>query len=297
MIGELWWLWALLSGVITSTTIYANQICKMPSSLMMIYRGSLMFLFLTAFAFFFEMPKSPWFWGLGIIQGLIISYSDKKTFLCSRIFGGEITASIKPFAIAFIFIFWFLVKPQQLLDMLDDLPRFFTVMVCMAGIVLSLLMMRKMSASKEAFKLLLPALFCSVIIDINNKQITTIGANVGLLNSIFWYCWITALFSGIPNTIKFVKKRDWKLIFVPKYIFSGSLLMLCFVLGNLLKNTAMFYTSNPAYVTALLSLYPVWIIVWNKFYYTRKGVEKFSDCNIKAVVILLLSIISLILVQ
>ena len=297
MIAELWWLWATLCGITTGVMIYTNQICKMPSSLMMVYRGFFLFLFLTMFAVFFEAPKSPWFWVLGIIQGLIISYSDKKTFLCSRIFGGEITATIKPYAIAFIFIFWFVLKPQQLLDMFDDLPRFGTVVVCMLGVVLSLFMMKKKSVSNEAFKMLFPALICSVAIDINNKQITTIGSSVGLLNSIFWYCWITAFFSGIPNTIKFIKQRDWKLIFVPKYMFGGAVVALSVVAGNIAKNTAMFYADNPAYVSALIALYPVWIIIWNKFYYRHNGVEKFFDSDIRAVIVLLLSIILLILVQ
>jgi hypothetical protein len=80
---------------------------------------------LTPFAFFFELPSNPWFWILGIIQGLLIAYVDKKTFLCSRIYGGEITASIKPFVIAFVFTFWWLIKPSQLLEMLQT-PTTFT---------------------------------------------------------------------------------------------------------------------------------------------------------------------------
>ena len=106
MIENLWWLCALLSGFATGIMIYANQIFKMPSSLMMCYRGVLLTIVLTPVVLFFEMPKDPMFWIVGIIQGFIIAYSDKKTFLCSRIYGGEITASIKPFVIAFVFIFW-----------------------------------------------------------------------------------------------------------------------------------------------------------------------------------------------
>ena len=69
------------------------------------------------------------------------------------------------------------------------------------------------------------------------------------------------------------------------------------VAGNIAKNTAMFYAKNPAYVSALIALYPVWIIIWNKFYYRHNGVEKFFDSDIRAVIVLLLSIILLILVQ
>lgn len=297
MIGELWWFWALLSGIISSSTIYANQICKMPSSLMMIYRGIFMCLFLTIFSYWFEVPRSPLFWVLGVIQGLIISYVDKKTFLCSRIFGGEITASIKPFAIALILVFWWLVKPDQFWDTLNNPFQFLLTVGCVIGIVTALLMIRRTSLSKDAFILLLPALIGSIAIDINNKQITTVGASQGLGNSIFWYCWITALFSGLPNAVKFIRKRDWRLIFVPKYMIGGLLVMLGFIIANITKNTAMYYAQNPAYVTALISLYPVWIVIWNKFYYRYQKVEKFSGCDIWAVIILLISTILLVLIQ
>ena len=297
MIMNLWWLWALLSGVVTSIILYTNQICKMPSSLLMCYRGILMCVVLTPFAFFFNTPHNPWFWILGAIQGLIISYSDKRSFLCSRVYGGEITASIKPFVIAFVFVFWWVINPSQLLEMISNPKSFIYTIMCMIGITGSLLMIRRGNITNEAFKLMFPALICSVIVEANNKNITTIGAEDGLFSSIFWYCWITALFSGLPNFIKFLQKRDWKLIFVPKYVLGGCIVIVSVVIANLLKNTAMYYAANPAYVTALISLYPVWIIIWNKFYYRKKNTEKFPSCDIVSVILLLVSVIVLIFMQ
>lgn len=34
--SELWWLWALCSSILAGMMVYANQIFKMPSSLMMV---------------------------------------------------------------------------------------------------------------------------------------------------------------------------------------------------------------------------------------------------------------------
>ena len=297
MIMNLWWLWALLSGVVTSTILYTNQICKIPSSLMMCYRGILMCVLLTPLAFFFNVPQNPWFWILGAIQGLLIAYSDKKTFLCSRIYGGEVTASIKPFVIAFVFVLWWFINPSQLFEMISNPTKFIYTIMCMIGITGALLLIRRGHITNEAFKLMLPALIFSVVIESNNKNITTIGAQAGLVSSIFWYCWITALFSGLPNFIKFIQKRDWKLIFVPKYILGGIVVIASVIIANLLKNTAMYYADNPAYVTSLISLYPVWIIIWNKFYYRQKNTEKFPSCDIVAVILLLVSVVVLIFMQ
>lgn len=297
MLEELWWLWAILAGFATGAVIYANQIIKMPSSLMMCYRGVLMCLMLTPFAFFFDLPSNPWFWVLGIIQGLLISYVDKKTFLCSRIYGGEITASIKPFVIAFVFIFWWLIKPSQLFEMLETPTTFGLTILCMTGITISLWLIRRKAISKEAFILLLPALCFSVIIDANNKNITTIGAKDSLASAVFWYSWLTALFAGIPNMIKFLQNRDWHLIFAPKYMLGGVIVVIFNLAGNVLKNVSMYYAKNPAYVSAIIALYPIWIIIWNIFYYRKQNREKFPHCEFSAIILLLASIILLILIQ
>lgn len=108
---------------------------------------------------------------------------------------------------------------------------------------------------------------------------------------------VDRLFAGLPNMIKFVSNRDWRLIFVPKYMLGGVIVVLCMLVGNMFKNTEMYYVSNPAYASALIALYPVWIIIWNKFYYRRKNAEKFPHCELGAVILLLISVISLVLLQ
>lgn len=61
----------------------------------------------------------------------------------------------------------------------------------MGGIVFSLWLINRVSISKEAFILLFPALICAVIININNKYLTTLAASKGLVSAILWYTWLT----------------------------------------------------------------------------------------------------------
>lgn len=295
--SELWWLWALCSSVLAGMMIYANQIFKMPSSLMMTYRGAVQSFILLLLFPFFEMPSDPWFWILGTIQGFLIAYCDKKTFLCSRLYGGEIVGSIKPYVIAFVFILWLVIRPQQMAEMLQEPKKFGLIILCLGAIVFSLRSICKGRVGKEAFLALLPALLVSVFVDTNNKYITTLGASAGLASSIFYYCWITAFFSGLPNLTKFLRHRDWRLAFAPRYIAGGFLVIFCSLGGNLFKNTAMYYAANPAYVSAVMSLYPVWIIIWNNFYYRRQNAERYPRCNFMAVGLLLAAVIALILFQ
>ncbi|MBQ8660733.1 MAG: hypothetical protein IJ482_00200 [Alphaproteobacteria bacterium] len=295
--SELWWLWALCSSVLMSMMIYANQIFKMPSSLMMTYRGLVQSLLLLPFFPFFEAPQTPWFWLLGIIQGIMIAYSDKKVFLCSRLFGGEIVASLKPYVIFLVFVLWLIIKPSQFFALLDEPLRFALIVLCLAGVICSLRAICKGKASKEALIMLLPAFLVAAFIDTNNKYMTTLGASAGLPSAIFYYCWITALVSGLPNAIKFCCHRDWRLAFAPRHVVGGLVVVACSVCSNIFKNTAMFYTKNPAYVAAVMSLYPVWIIIWNNFYFRLKNAEQYPRCNLAAVSLLLTAVIALILLQ
>ena len=295
--NELWWLWAVFSSILMGAMIYANQIFKMPSSLMMTYRGLVQSLLLLPFFPFFEMPSTPWFWIFGTIQGLMIAYSDKKTFLGSRLYGGEIVASLKPYVIFFIFILWLVIKPVQLFEMLHEPLRSILIVLCLGIIIYSLRAICRGKVSKEAFIMLLPALLVAALVDTNNKYTTTLGASAGLPSAIFYYCWITAFVSGLPNMVKFCCHRDWRLAFAPRYVAGGLTVIFCSVTSNIFKNTAMFYAANPAYVAAVMSLYPVWIIVWNCYYYRRKTVECYPRCDLKVVGLLLAAVIALILIQ
>lgn len=295
--SELWWLWALCSSVINGIMIYANQIFKMPSSLMMTYRGIIQGVLLLPFFPLFVMPEDPWFWLLGIVQGFIVAYSDKQVFRCSRRYGGELVGAVKPYIIAMVFVLWLIIKPGQLILMWHEPLRFGLIILCMLGIMYSLHALCNVNSGREAFVAMLPALLAASVVDINNKYITTLGAISGLPAAIFYYCWITAIVSGLPNMVRFFKKRDARLIIKPRYIAGGMLVIFCSLSGNIFKNTAMFYAHNPAYVSAVMSLYPVWIILWNNFYYRKEGVEKFPRCNFWIIALMLASVISLILLQ
>ena len=124
-----------------------------------------------------------------------------------------------------------------------------------------------------------------------------LGASTSLSSAIFYYCMLTAFWSGIPNFISFLRHDDWRLLFNKKYLLGGGIIICSVQLGNILKNVAMYYASNPAYVTAVIALYPVWIILWNLFYYRFNNIEKYPHCNFFAITILLIATISLILLQ
>ncbi|MBE6445071.1 MAG: hypothetical protein E7019_03305 [Alphaproteobacteria bacterium] len=294
---NLWWLAALISGMLVGVIIYLNQIFKMPSSLLMSYRGILTALLLLPFCCLFPLPQNPWFWILSSLQGLIVAYCDKKSFVCARVYGGEIVAALRPFAVAFVLVFWWFVSPSQFIEMLDKPIHSILIVLCIVGVMYSLFVNRTGTVSKNAFKDLLPALILYSVIDVNNKYANTIGLDAGLASSVYWYCFMSSLFAGLPNITKFLMHRDWKLIFVPKYMFGGLMMSGSIIILNAIKNPAMVYAPNPAYISAIMAAYPVWIIAWNCIYYRFKNAEKYHHCNFKAVTILLVSIISLILLQ
>ena len=85
---DTWTILALLSSLLFAVCLYSNQILQMPSSLVMIYRGIVMFLSLSLFIPFFTMPSNPMFWLFGCIQGAFVAYSDRKSFWCAQKYGG-----------------------------------------------------------------------------------------------------------------------------------------------------------------------------------------------------------------
>ena len=171
------------------------------------------------------------------------------------------------------------------------------ILACLIGVIYASTTIRQTKIAKEAFIAMLPALLVSALIAINNKNMAVLGAENGVLSMAFYYTWIVSLFSGLPNLYSFLHHNNWRIIITPHHIVGGLFIMLSNFLATACKTVAMLKTPNPAYVTAIISLQPVWILIWNSFYFRLKKVKQFPRCNLKAVTVLLISVLILILVQ
>lgn len=292
--ADLWWLFGLLAGFVTAFYVFCNQLLKMPTAMFMIYRGVGLALVMLPFSFFFPFNPGWKFWGLCVLTGLMIAYSDNRFFNTVSRYGAEISSAIQPLSIGITFFLWLALDPSLVAEYWHAPLRFFFILLCLGGLIAAVLMIHQTSANYQALKFLLPSLILAALIDDTQKIIMNIaGANFAAAS--FYYLMITSFFAGLGNLVVFVRKeKNIRLLFVPRNIFFGMSIVSLVGIAVVFKNYGMALTPNPAYVSALIFLYPIWIMIANNIYLRYKKYIGYNRISKNVLFLLLVSVIGLI---
>lgn len=293
---QYWFIVASSCSLLNAVFVYANQIFKLEGALFMVFRGVGQFLTLLPFVILFQPIHNMTFYVLCSVQGCLIAFNDYRLFRSSKAFGAEITGSLQPLTIGLIFVLWLIVNPTDLLAMLKAPLHLTMVMACLAGITFSIVKMKNAKTSSRAMKYLLPCLFLISINDVINKESMMHGAE-NLVSAIYFYCLITAFVSGSINLFVYLKKHKFTELLNPQYHGKAAFIVFLVTISMITKNYAMYLAPNPAYVSALIFLYPLWIILGNMLYRHLGGRIACASVRLSTASILLTSVIGLILLK
>lgn len=294
--GQYWFIVAFLCSLLNAVFVYTNQVFKLSGPLFMVFRGIGQFLVLLPFFTFFHPVDNVLFYILCLIQGCIIAFNDYRLFRSAKAFGAEVTSSLQPLSIGLIFMFWLMVNPTDLIKMLNAPLHLILVIACLCGISVSILKMKCTKASSRAMKYLLPCLFLLSVNDVINKEAMMLGAT-DLLSAIYFYCFITAFVSGGLNLYVYLKKHQFKELLNPQYHQKAVIIVFLVTVAMITKNYAMYLSPNPAYVSAIIFLYPLWIVLSNMLYRHLGGHVACASVRLSTVLTLLVSVIGLILLK
>lgn len=153
-----WWVLSLIASLFLAVFVYYNQIAKLPSHLMMMYRGFGVAVIMLPVCLIVGVKLHPLFYIFSAIQGLFIGYIDNKFFRSSKVFGAEVTGSLQPISLALTFILWLIIKPESFISLINDPLKFMVILLCLTGIVVSVMLLRKAKLNKKAVLYLLPCI-------------------------------------------------------------------------------------------------------------------------------------------
>ncbi|MCM1324040.1 MAG: hypothetical protein NC218_07750 [Acetobacter sp.] len=293
---QYWFIVAIFCSLLTGIFLYTNQVFKLSGPLFMVFRGVGQFLALLPFVMLFQPVHNIAFYILCATQGCLIAFNDYRLFRSSKAFGAEVTSSLQPLAIGLIFILWLVVNPADLKAMLNAPIHLVLVILCLLGITVSILKMKSAKTSSRAMKYLLPCLCLLSINDVINKEAMMSGAE-NLVSAIYFYCLITAFVSGGVNLYVYLKKHQFVELLKPQYRIKAVVIVFLVTMSMICKNYAMFLAPNPAYVSAIIFLYPLWIVLGNMLYRHFGGHIACASVRLSTVSVLLTSVIGLILLK
>jgi len=285
-----WWILAIGISLLTSVYVYANQFIKIKGSLLMIYRGLGTAAILLPLAYFFPPVSNGAFYGLCVVQGIVISLGDNRILNGAKTFGAQVTSLIHPLSIAFIFVFWMLLHPGELAVLARHPLHFGLILACLLGTTAALVIICQAKANRKALSFLIVGMFCEIFIDVTNKETTRLGAD-NLLSAIFYYTLITSLVAGCVNLWVHLRRGHGLAELTNRKNFHFAWFFMLFaIMHGMLKTYAMYLTPNPAYVAAIVHAYPVWILLFNRF--NRRN--NYIKIKPQMILLLLISMVGLI---
>ena len=291
---NIWWIAAFASSIFTAVYMYSNQIYKMPASLFMVYRGLGAGLVMLPFAPLFPPIHEIYFYVFVIAQGLWAAYLDNRLLHSIDRFGVEMTSAIQPLSIGVTFLLWMMIYPHQITVFAQNPARFLGIIICLVGITVTVLQLRKSKIGFQAFLYLLPCLFMTTGSDILNKQAMHFGTE-NLSSAVFYYILIMSLIMGVANLWAYLRTYKTSLIWKKNNLWHGAVLVTWALLSLASKNVAMAETFNPSYVSAIIYTYPMLIIGWDIYNVCRHKSFLCPRISLKIVGILFASVIGLIL--
>lgn len=293
---QYWFIVAIFCSLLTAIFLYTNQVFKLAGPLFMVLRGFGQFFSLLPFMMFFHPIHNITFYILCATQGCIIAFNDYRLLRSAKAFGAEVTSSLQPLSIGLIFILWLVINPADLTAMLNAPLHLFLILACLLGITFSILKMKSAKTSSRAMKYLFPCLCLLSINDVINKEAMMHGAE-NLVSAIYFYCLITAIVSGSAHLFIYLKKHDVSEIFNHRYYGKAIMIVFLVTFSMVCKNYAMYLAPNPAYVSAIIFLYPLWIVLGNMLYRHLGGHIAAASVRLSTVSVLLTSVIGLILLK
>ena len=257
----MWIIYTLLSSWINCAYYFGNQTAKIAPNVFMFYRGLVPVLVLSFFFPYIKFIEAWQFYAACVFQGLIVSFIDYRQFRAIRVWGAERVSAIYPFCLCFVFIFWLVLKPSDIITQIEHPFRLLGIIVALCGVFFSVYNYRQSYRSKQALQYLLPFILASGLCDAMNKFSMSYVPQPDLISGSLLYVWIQSLVIAVVNFIIYSNKTgslsdlyQWQNI---KY----SPLIILNILAGIFKNFAMFNTPNPSYVTALMYLYIIWIMI------------------------------------
>ena len=290
-----WWTVSLLASVFLAVYVYANQFLRLSSSVLMLYRGFGTAIVMLPFCILFYDKFSFIFYALCAVQGIGISFIDNRYFRSAKVFGADVTSFMQPLTLFLTFVIWMFFKPHLFVEYMESPLKSLLIVLSLLGVVVSVLMMRKVKVNKKAFLYLLPCILIGAYLD-NNNKLALDSSQAAVMPTLIYYNMVSGLFAGLGTLIGFRGKLNkMKKAFEARIAIKGLFIIFSLSMLVFTKAYALMLTVNPAYVVAINYLAPLWIVLFN--YGRNFVVEKQVPINIdfKVMSLMVTSVIVLIL--
>jgi len=292
----MWVVFALAAAILSAIYCLSAQNIKINANIFMVYRGWIFVILLFPILILKPVVFPVNFYIMSVVQGVISAYVDYVVFKINQQYGSETVSSILPFSVIITFIIWCFLDPALVETYVQNPMQTTMIIVAFAGFILALTQYYKISFTKEALYKLIPILILCSSVVVLDKSIMNYSSETPLMCA-YWRSFIAGLVVGIVYLIIYVKNRFPLKDLILKDNLFKSLILLFTLFAIISKNLAMYYTQNPAYVSALAYTSLIWVMIFGRYFKIFKFHSSRKQVSRKWKILFLCSIILLILVS
>lgn len=257
----IWGLLSLLASILYAAQSEANKKIKMDGFKLSTYRALLSFLILSPCVLYMEWPRYPEYYLFIIASASIQVLGLMAQYNLASKHSGRIMCLHQPISIAIVFGIWLLLNETQL-EFLQNNPNLLASIVgAFLMFTVSLQYIRKGNYGVNILLSILPMAILGAMITVVSKVVLEKGNTLlGIsLNFVFLSNIIVFLLS-IPVMMMLHKKN----LFDKKTIARAIPVSIYHAVAWVFMCLALILTANPAYPTLLLSLTPLWFMIYYK---------------------------------
>ena len=259
-----WYIYALIASLLAATIMQVNRHFKVDGLSLSCTRSFWAFLFLFPTVFWMHsFPTASLFYIIAAGCGMLAVLADRVIFNAAAINGARLATLFQAVKIILAFFLWLAIDAASRAYLLENTHIAGGVVLCLAGSIIALNMLRHNDASWQALKYVFPAGVYLTLYDIFIK--TAIGEDGGYDKAILFA--LCSFISSFVFALLLVMWRQYKKevrFLEGPIIIAGAVMGVVFALVIPFVGLALAGSPNPAYVSSILLLSIVWIMAYHK---------------------------------
>lgn len=285
MQGGGWALFALVAAMFSAVFFLINQYLKMPGHLLVFWMRVLAVLCLTPLVATLTMPVDPRFY-IGVALTVVFSMiGDIRTFNASARFGGGVVSRVQPMVVWGAFFLWFLFDPHLLSTYAARPLNSLGILAALGGCVFFAMRLNRCAVTREALRMMLPALAAYACVTVLNKYALGHGNMQG---AVYGYMYVQSVLAVLVSGGYAIwreraatpeQSAQWKSGVMVAATLMATFAWICHMTY---KNYAMVFTDNPSFQAAIGLTAPVFISVYYHFTGHREEGDRISGYGVVA---------------
>ena len=262
-----WALFSLLGAFCQAGSRLINQFLKLPGAQLVLAVKFLMAIYVLPVVVFCQWPSEPWFYIWIFIQAPCVYIMERRRQNLVARYGGGAVGRLEPLSLPLLFLLWFAVKPDLLIENLQEPLRFVGITLMICGIAYFSMRLRHCDVSFEVMKQMAPVVICIALVSLFAKLAIDYGVGV---EAVIVYVFLQSVFSSLiamgVHGVE-VRHKDNVAPVFDKKVWKGALLLACCVTcGVTMRMLGVQLADNPAYVNAIVATSPFWVILFYRLF-------------------------------